>query len=229
MRLTGSVPGHMSPTSACGRALALAAVALIASGCMAPAGSPSASTPLAGSTSPGGSASTSTPGSAGSASPSTSAMQRFEDDRVAFGYPVGWAARPGSINPSGNVTIVFVGSTALPSDCAETANGGVCYPWPVMTLKPGEIVVAWRDHGMPGSTPPMGGEATTVGRRAATIIRGPADKACAAIGGKGSIAVAVPKAPGQVGWTGIDACLVGPGDDALEATFAAMLASATIH
>jgi hypothetical protein len=156
-------------------------------------------------------------------------MQRFGDDRVAFSYPVGWAARPGTNNPSGNVTIVFVGSTALPNDCVETANGGVCYSWPVMTLEPGEIVVAWRAHGMPGSTPPTGGEATTVGGRPATIDRGPADKACAAIGGDRSIAVAVPKAQGQVGWNGIDACLVGPGDDALEATFAAILASATIH
>ncbi len=156
-------------------------------------------------------------------------MQRFEDDRLSFGYPVGWAARPGSINPSGNVTIVFVGSAALPSDCVETADGGVCHPWPVMILKPGQIVVAWRDHGMPGSRPPAGGEATTVAGRPATIDRGPADEACAAIGGDGSIAVAVPKAPGQVGWIGVDACVAGPGTDALEVTFAAMLASAAIH
>ncbi len=156
-------------------------------------------------------------------------MQRFEDDRVAFGYPAGWDARPGAINPSGNVTIVFVGSTALPSDCVEAANGGVCYPWPVMTLKPGEIVVAWRAHGMPGSKPPTGGGPTSVGGRPATIERGPADKACAAIGGDGSIAVAVPKPPSQVGWIGIDACLGGPGTEAFEATFDAMLASATIH
>lgn len=169
----------------------------------------------------------STQGSGPSNPPTTArpATQHFASDLVAFDFPVGWVTRAGAINPSGNWTIVFVGSHAPPSECVESTNGGECYVWPIMRLVPGEVMVAARDHGMPNSVPPSGGDPTTIGGRPSRVTQGPADAVCLAIGGDESIGVVTEPTSGRAGWFAIDACLAGPDHRSGEATFAAMLAS----
>jgi hypothetical protein len=202
--------------------------ALLAGACGAAAGAPSGvsqSESPAAAVSPSPEAVAPTPAVIESSLPTT---QRFEGFGISFAYPSGWYARQGTIVPSGDETIAFVSPAALPSDCVENAQGGVCYGWPVTTLQPGGIVVAWRAHGMPRSKPPKGGDPTMVDGQSARISRGPAGQGCKAIGGDESISVAVPPAAGEMGWLGIEACLAGPDHSAGETAFAAMLASAKL-
>ena len=131
----------------------MAAVALLVAGCGS-SGSPAAvasASPVASPSAVASSSATVQP----SLNPSGSAG--------AAGYPAGWHTRAGLINPSGNRTVLFAGPRDLPSECREDASGSACFAWPIMTLGLGEIVVAWRDHGMPGSVAPTGG--TTDQRR----------------------------------------------------------------
>jgi hypothetical protein len=132
------------------------------------------------------------------------------------------------LNPSGNVTFAYLSPLELPSECQETAQGGVCHPWPVVALVPGGIVVAVRQGGMPGSAAPGGGHPITVGGLPARRIVGSANEGCQAIGGTESITVVLPAVPGTTGWIALDACLAGPNTDAADAAFAAIVASVTI-
>ena len=203
------------------------AIVLVVGACSAPAGSASdvgqSAAPASASPSPEAVAPSPT---VIESSPATT--QRFEGFGISFAYPSGWYARRGTIVPSGNETIAFVSPRELPSDCVENSQGGVCYGWPVTTLQPGGIVIAWRAHGMPGSKPPNGGDPTLVDGQPARISRGPAGQGCKAIGGDESIDVVVPPGAGQMGWIGIEACLAGPDHSAGEAAFAAMLTSAKL-
>ena len=165
------------------------------------------------------------PSSTASSTASSASVQLVATAGARFDIPAGWQTRPGSINPSGNRPLLFIGPGALPSDCVETPSGGVCHPWPDVHLGAGGVLFAWREHGMPGSRPPQDGVSLTVGGRPAHIRRGSADEACAAIGGDESIAVALEPAQGQDGWTGIDACLAGPDHASGEAAFQEMLDS----
>lgn len=157
----------------------------------------------------------------------TAVPRRFVGDLVEFTYPGGWNARAGSINPSGNFAIVYVGPQVLPSDCTTPANGVTdCGPWPFMHLATDATVVAWRFVGMPGATPPIGGTLARVGGQSAQRTQGPADPGCAALGGDESIGVVVAHPPRWNGWLEVDACLAGPDRGPGETAFGAMLASA---
>jgi hypothetical protein len=182
---------------------------------------------LAGCATPAGPSAALRSAAAASSTASSAPVQLVSTAGARFDIPAGWQTRPGSINPSGNRPLLFIGPGALPSDCVETATGGECHAWPDLHLVAGSAVFAWREHGMPGSRPPAGGDALTVGGRPAHILRGSADESCAAIGGDESIAVALQPAQGQDGWTGIDACLAGPDHASAEAAFQAMLDSVT--
>ena len=137
-------------------------------------------------------------------------------------------ARRGLLNPSGNVTFVYLGPLGIPGECQDTAQGGGCHPWPVVKLVPGGIVVAVRQNGMPGSQPPAGGEPITVGGRPARRNRGSADEGCRAIGGSELIDIVLPAVADTTGWIALDACLAGPDAAAADAAFAAIVASVTI-
>jgi hypothetical protein len=114
----------------------VAAIALI-SGCSpAPSAAPHASSPSA-----------SVPPASISAG---SATQHIVAGPLGLEIPAGWHQRAGSLNPSGNVTLMFVGPVDLPSDCQVTAQGGTCFSWPMLQLAPGGVVVAVRLYGLPG-------------------------------------------------------------------------------
>lgn len=147
---------------------------------------------------------------------------------VGLDAPASWHVRPGLLNPSGNVTFVYLGPLEMPSECQDTAQGGVCHSWPVVQLAPGGIVVAVRQNGMPGSQPPAGGEPITVGGRPARRIGGSADEGCRAIGGSELIDIVLPAAADTTGWIALDACLAGPDAAAADAAFAAIVASVAI-
>jgi hypothetical protein len=168
---------------------------------------------------------------AGSTLGSRAALQHFASDLdlVTFDFPASWNQREGSINPSGDIPIVFVSPQDLPSDCRPTTGGGGdCGPWPFMRLDAGGVVVAWRFFGRPGGGPPTNGTPILVGTRPALRTIGAADSGCSSIGGDESIDVAVPASPRQDQWIGVDACLAGPDHQSGEAAFAAILASAMI-
>ena len=148
---------------------------------------------------------------------------------VGLDVPASWHVRPGLLNPSGNVTFVYIGPLEIPGECQDTGQqGGVCHPWPVVQLVPGGIVVAVRQNGMPGSQPPAGGEPITVGGRPARRNRGSADEGCRAIGGSELIDIVLPAVADTTGWIALDACLAGPDAAAADAAFAAIVASVTI-
>ena len=147
---------------------------------------------------------------------------------IGFDVPADWHVRPGLPNPSGNVSFSYASPVDLPSDCVDTSQGGVCYPWPILTLGPGGMVVAVRLGGMPGSQAPSGGQPITVAGLSARRISGSPDEGCQAIGGTGSIKVVLPDVPGTMGWLALDACLGGPDTAAAETAFAAIVASVTI-
>jgi hypothetical protein len=144
-----------------------------------------------------------------------------------FDIPAGWHARPGTINPGGNWTVVFVSPQVLPGECTQGVLEGVCYAWPVTRLVPGGTVIAWRMYGRPGSLPPAGGKPIAVGGRPARIAYRAAEPRCAAIGGDVSAAVVMAARAGESAWTGIDACQAGPDHGPAEAAFRQMLASVT--
>lgn len=146
---------------------------------------------------------------------------------LSLDLPAGWHSRPGSLNPSGNVALLFAAPVDLPSDCEETAQGGTCHPWPVMQLGADGIVVAVRLYGLPGTTPPAGGSSITVAGVAAREITGPADTACRAIGGTELIEVILPTIQGASGYLSIDGCLAGS-DAAALGTFASIIAGVMI-
>jgi len=164
------------------------------------------------------------------ASPSANATpvpQRFTADGLDFTYPAAWQARVVLPNPSGNWTMVFVGSQVLPSECTTSAGGvAACGSWPLVRLTADGTIVAWRFFGMPGEVPPTGGTPTLVGARQARSTQGPADDGCAALGGDESIGVVVAHPPRWHGWLEVDACLAGPDQGPGEAALGAMLASA---
>lgn len=146
--------------------------------------------------------------------------------QVAFDYPLGWTSRTGSLNPSGQEAIVFVGSGDLASDCVTAADGsGTCFPWPQSLLSDGGIDVAFRVFGMPGSTPPPGGTSTSVDGHRARTISGPASDACRAIRGDESIEVVLEPPAAAPGWTALEACLAGPDRRAAEAAFSQIVGS----
>jgi len=171
---------------------------------------------------------TASPSARTSASPDPSSVE-FETDQVSFEYPVGWHTRRGTLNPGGNETIVFVGPSELPSECAESAQGGVCHTWPITTVGPNGALFAWRWFGRPGQQPPVGGDTTTLDGRAATVTKGAANDACAAIGGDESIVITVPPLAGAIGWFQVEACVDGPDRSPGESAFEAMLASASLR
>ncbi len=147
---------------------------------------------------------------------------------VRLAAPAGWHVQPGSLNPSGNVTLAYLSPLELPSECQVTAQGGVCHAWPALTLGAGAIVVAVRQHGMPGAQAPAGGDLVTVGGLPARRISGSADEECRAIGGTESIAVVLPAVPETTGWIALDACIAGPGAGSAAAAFAAIVASVMV-
>lgn len=200
--------------------VAIGLAVLFAAGCAsAPSDSSAPATP----------ATSATAGASASAAASASATERVVAGPVGLDLPTGWHVRPASLNPSGNVTLAFLGPAELASECEEAGEGGVCHPWPVTRLAPGGIVVAVRLHGMPGSRPPPGGDPVLVGGLQARSISGRADDACQAIGGSKLIDVVLPAVPGTTGWIALDACLAGDEVAAAEAAFAAILASVTIE
>jgi hypothetical protein len=180
-----------------------------------------------------------TPGAPGSATlapttiptttvpPSTSALQLALAGPLAMHIPSSWHQRPGSLNPSGDEPLLYLGPMELPSDCTVTAQGGTCAPWPMLNLGPGGMVVAVRLYGRPGSVPPSGGEAITVGGISARRIAEPADAQCQAIGGSQLIQIVLPSVPGTNGWVSVDACLAG-GDAAATEVFNTIISSIAI-
>ncbi len=156
-----------------------------------------------------------------------SGMQHMVADPIGLDVPAAWNVRHVPPNPSGNVTLAYLGPAELPSNCQETDQGGVCGPWPITRLAPGGIVVAIRLNGMPGSEPPAGGDQITVGGLSARRISGSADEACQAIGGSELIDVVLPVVPGTDGWMALDACLAGGDVAAAAAAFTAILESVT--
>ncbi len=165
-----------------------------------------------------------------SSAPTTSSteVQHVSAGPVGLDAPAAWHVRPGLANPSGNVTFAWVSPLELPSECQDTAQGGVCHPWPVVKLPPGGIMVAVRQYGMPGSRPPAGGRSISVGGLPARRFDAAADEACQAVGGTESIAVVLPAVPGTTGWIALDACLAGPDTRAANDAFAAIVTSLTI-
>lgn len=205
----------------CGRLAAGLLAAALLGGCTAGTSSPSvasASGLASSAASPSGLASA--PSSSGRVEVGPLAVQL---PATWDGQPWSWSLRRGSINPSGNVPLAFISPQALPTDCEETPQGGVCHPWPIMTLDPGGMVVAIRQNGMPGSHPPADGQPTSVGGRSARTSTGPADTPCATIGGTESIALAIPATAAMAPWFGIDACLAGPDTASAEMTFSEFL------
>ncbi len=197
------------------------AIALTVGACAGQAGGLTPSPPIRGATE----------APAGSTLGNPAAFQHFSSDLdvVTFDFPASWSQRKGSINPGGNIPIVFVGPQDLPSDVQSSNGGGaVSGPWPFMHLDRGGAVIAWRLYGMPGNEPPTGGTPLLVGTRPAWRKVASADSGCASIGGDESIDVAIAATPRQGEWIGVDACLSGPDHQAGEAAFAAILASATI-
>ena len=170
------------------------------------------------------------PPAPGSATPATTASetQHVIAGPVALDAPASWHVRSGTPNPSGDVTLAFLGPGELPDNCQASGQGGVCLPWPVIQLVPGGMVVAVRGHGMPGSEPPAGGDPIMVGGLSARRISGSADEACRAIGGSELIAIVVPEVAGTTGWMGIDACLAGGDVAAAKAAFTAIADSVTM-
>jgi hypothetical protein len=190
-------------------ALLVAAFASTAGCAPAPSAMPTASAPAA-----------STP----SASVSAEApLQRAVAGPLGLEIPAGWHQRPGSLNPGGDETFLFMAPTDFASDCTETAQGGSCFIWPMEQLAPGGIVVAVRFHGRPGFEPPAGGDPITVAGLAARRFAGPADGACRGIGGTDLVEVWLPAFAGGNGIYSIDAC--SSGQAAGTAEFAAILAS----
>jgi hypothetical protein len=155
-------------------------------------------------------------------------VQHVAAGPIGLDVPAEWHVRPGLLNPGGNVTFSYASPLDLPSECEQTSGGGVCHPWPIVTLGPGGMVVAVRLGGMPGSQPPTGGQPITVAGLPARRIVGSADAGCRAIGGAQSIAVVVPAVPGTTGWLALDACLAGPDSEAGDAALGAITASVTI-
>jgi hypothetical protein len=196
---------------------------LLAAGCAsAPSAAPESATSAT--------TASATPASTASATPAAtgSETQHVAAGPVGLDAPANWHVRPGSLNPSGNVTFVYLSIAELPSDCQDTPQGGVCYPWPVVQLAPGGIVVAVRLHGMPGSQPPAGGDPLTVGGHPARRLNGSADEACRAIGGSVLTEIVLPASPGRTGWMSLDACLAEGDVSAADAAFSAILASVTM-
>jgi hypothetical protein len=161
--------------------------------------------------------------------PSPASSTELVAGPFALAVPSAWHVRKAGPNPSGNWTLDFLGPAAIPSECRALANGVTeCGPWPVGRLDAGGVVVAVRQYGMPGSRPPVGGEASIVAGQAAKTFRGPADTACRAIGGTESTAVVLPAVPGTEGWFSIEACTAGPRTASAEAAFMAIVNSATL-
>jgi hypothetical protein len=177
----------------------------------------------------GASAPTGSPGTPASAAAggTARATQHVTAGPLGLEIPAAWHTRAGSLNPSGNVTLLFAAPVDLPSDCQDTAQVGTCYAWPVMKLSSGGIVVAVRVHGMPGSMPPAGGDPITVTGLASREISGPADASCLQIGGSQLIQVVLPAIAGTGEYLSIDACIAGAGAAAAH-VFAAIIASASV-
>ncbi len=128
------------------------------------------------------------------------------------GVPLGWHQRAGVPNPGLWWTKSWISPQELPSECTTDATTGVteCRPWPVMTLDPGGIVVAFRQRVGPGGSPPTDGTAIRSNGQPAFELVGADDPGCAAIGGDQAVRVVVKPAAGEQGWSEIDACLAGP-------------------
>jgi hypothetical protein len=116
--------------------------------------------------------------------------------------------------------MLFAGPFDLPSECENTT----CFAWPIVHLRPGQLVVALRAYRNPLFTPPSGGDPITVAGLAARRIDRPADAACRAIDGTRLVQVWLPPFGGATGVDSIDACLSGD-SGAATATFAMILAS----
>jgi hypothetical protein len=166
--------------------------------------------------------------SSGSGQPGSSAPAGlFVGTSFRFDYPADWHTRQGILNPSGNWTEVYVSPQPLPSECRESALGGVCGAWPIMRLSPDGLVLAWRNHGNPGSAPPVGGQPLSIGGRSARLMRASADEGCTAIGGDESIEVVILPTGRETAWSSVDACLAGPDHGPAEAALSALEASIT--
>jgi hypothetical protein len=151
-------------------------------------------------------------------------VRRVVAGAISLDIPGPWHDRQPGLNPSGNETFLFAGPTDLPSECAPTAQGTACAAWPVMHLRPDELVVAVRFYGQPGFKPPVGGLPVTVGVLGARRVEGTADGACRSIDGTRLVEVWLPAFAGSNGFYSIDACISGDGAAAAN-TFAAILAS----
>ena len=133
--------------------------------------------------------------------------------------PASWHLEKGLLNPGGSIAFEFLGPQELPSQCKPVSQGTECFPWPIMQLEPGSIVVAVRLNGMPGSTPPTGGEPMTVSGQPARWIRGLANQQCETIGGSISDQIVIPERPSGSGWLSLEGCINGPDTTAAESTF----------
>lgn len=156
-----------------------------------------------------------------------STTQHVTAGPLGLDIPATWHERAGSLNPGGNVALLFAAPVELPSDCQNTAQGGTCYSWPMMKLSSDGLVVAVRLYGRPGSVPPTGGDRITVGGLDARELSGPADGSCLQIGGARLIQVVLPSIAGTSGYLSIDACIAG-GDAAAATVVAAIITSVSV-
>jgi hypothetical protein len=212
----------VSGRSGVARLIVGAAVAALLAGCASATNAPLSAVPTVGLTSTP--APTPTPTPTPKPTPAPVPPQLVVAGPITLEAPADWNVRRGLINPSGNETLAYLGPTALPSECEQNAQGGVCQAWPIMELGPGGIVVAVREYGMPGSKPPEGGDPVTVGGIAARRISGPADEGCRAVGGSESIEIVLPVVPGT-NWMTVDACLAGMDTTAAKASFHTIVSS----
>jgi hypothetical protein len=199
----------------------LVGVALVGAGCSG-AGASAVGTPAVGTPAVGTSAEATAGGG-----PAPAMTQPVDAGPLMLDVPADWHVRPSFPNPSGDFAYAFLSTAELPSNCLETASGGVCHAWPAAPPDPAWIEVAVRLHGNPVSRPPAGGDPITVAGLPARRTSGPADQECLAIGGSRSIVVALEAAPDASGWLSIDACIAGD-DAAAVDTFDAIVATATV-
>jgi hypothetical protein len=138
-------------------------------------------------------------------------------------YPMSWGATRQPYGQGDRVAIATIGPPPVPS-CANWASCGI---WPATHLPANGILVGvWSSNNGDSTLATVPGTSLTMAGRPAKLAVGPADGACKAIGGDESMTANVQLEDGD-SLTELDACLRGPDLTANEATFRAMLTSAT--
>lgn len=149
---------------------------------------------------------------------------------ITFRYPSGWTAEHFTIMSSFSSPLVYLSNQFMKDPCVREVTSNVesisCEAWPVESLRPGGVVVAWSSHGFPSWTfADQPGRAITVDGWDAKMSTNVGD-GCRELGADRQLTVIISRKL-RGNWYELDACFRDPGASESVADVLALLD--TVH